>query len=63
MEDNKKIKLEIELSYNPDLWHGKDKDAIDWFFNYVLKDKLFLHSNEVGDTIGKVKILSYARKK
>ncbi len=53
----KKIKLLVELKYDANIMHGKDKEATDWFFNHVLKDKLILHSNEIGDEIGEVKII------
>ena len=36
--------------------HGNDKEAINWFYNNILKDTLILHSNEIGDKIGAVKI-------
>lgn len=55
----KKIKLLIELKYDDKIMHGgdTDKEAKDWFFGEVLKDKLILHSNEIGDEIGTVKVL------
>ncbi len=59
----KKIKMLIELSYDAELMHGgnRDKEAKDWFFNDILgskkKDDLIFHSNEIGDTIGEIKIL------
>ena len=57
----KVLKLVIELTYDPFLWHGDENDteARDWFFKEVLSDKhdLLLHSNGVGDTIGTVKII------
>jgi len=54
-----KIKMLIELKYNASIMHGgnKDKEAKDWFFNEILKDKLILHSNEIGDEIGEIKLL------
>lgn len=57
----KKIKLQIELMYDAKNMHGNDKRSIDWFYNDVLKSKrkndLVLHSNEIGDEIGTVKVL------
>lgn len=56
--DMKKIKMRIELTYNATTMHGNDKEAKDWFFNEILgEDTLILHSNEIGDEIGTVKIL------
>jgi hypothetical protein len=52
----KKIKFEAILIYDNNIMHGKDKTAITWFYNTVLKDTLILHSNEIGDEIGTVKI-------
>ena len=52
----KKIKFEAILTYDNNIMHGKDKVAIDWFYNVILKDTLILHSNEIGDEIGTVKI-------
>jgi len=58
----KTLKLEIELCYDAKTVHGGDEDAEakEWFFNEILsgeKGLLFLHSNEIGDTIGKVKVI------
>ena len=53
----KKVKLEIEFEYDEDVMHGDDQDAINWFFSDILKnEKLNLHSNEIGDFIGTVKV-------
>ena len=56
-----KLKLEIELTYDAENMHGKDKESIDWFFNNILKSKrkndLILHSDEIGDEIGTVKVI------
>jgi hypothetical protein len=52
----KKIKFEAILTYDSNIMHGKDKEAINWFYNEILKDTLILHSNEIGDEIGTVKI-------
>lgn len=53
-----KLEMLVELKYNAKTMHGKDKEAIDWFFNDILKkDKLILHSNEIGDEVGIIKVL------
>ena len=50
--------MTIELDYDAELMHGNDADAIEWFFEDILmQDLLFLHSNEIGDIIGTVKII------
>ena len=53
----KKLKLLIELEYDDEIMHEDNEDAIEWFFKDVLGDGLLLHSNEIGDTIGEVKVL------
>jgi hypothetical protein len=51
-----KLKIEIELIYD-DIFHYNDEEK-KWFFNEILKkDKLILHSNEIGDEIGQVKVI------
>ena len=51
-----KIKLEIELEYDDEMMHSGEQDPVakDWFFEDVLKNDLILHSNEIGDEVGKV---------
>ena len=50
--------MKVELKYEPNLMYAKDKESKDWFFNDILgKDKLILHSNEIGDEIGTIKVL------
>ena len=56
-----KLKLEIELEYNPDMMHGTDAESIAWFVEKVLKnpdegEELILHSNCIGDAIGVCKV-------
>jgi hypothetical protein len=57
----KKIELIIELKYDEELMHDKDKDedAKEWFFDYILKgDGLYLgERGEVDDEIGTVKVI------
>jgi len=53
----KKLTLEIELEYDDEIMHSDEQEAIDWFYNDILTAEpgnLFLHSNEIGDTIGEV---------
>jgi hypothetical protein len=53
-----KLKLLIELDYNAAMMHENDPEAIEWFFTDLLPgDELFLHSNEIGDTVGTVRVM------
>ena len=58
----KKLILEIELEYDENIMHGQDPCSIAWFNREVIgvqKDcGLILHSNEIGDEVGKVTVLS-----
>lgn len=57
-----RLNLHIELEYDADLMHSgdNDKEAKAWFLREILSDdgSLVLHSNEVGDSLGTVKVLS-----
>jgi len=57
----KTLKLEIELKYDAKMMHGNDKESIGWFYEDILmshrKKDLILHSNEIGDEVGEVKVL------
>ena len=51
------INMKIKLTYDDEVIHGNDKESIDWFENWILIGKgglLVLHSNEIGDNVGKV---------
>lgn len=37
----KKIKFEATLTYDDNIMHEKDQEAINWFYNVVLKRHLF----------------------
>ena len=55
----KTIQMLIELTYDAEIMHGDDEESRNWFYDEVLyKDQLLLHSNEIGDTIGTVKVLT-----
>jgi hypothetical protein len=58
----KTIKIVAELRYDDKIMHGNDKESKDWFYNDILKSKrkndLILHSKEIGDEIGTMKITS-----
>ena len=58
----KKIRLEVELEYDEELIHGNDPESIAWFHKEILlhpsKDgELILHSNEIGDEVGVIRVL------
>ena len=56
----KKIKMTVELEYDDEIMHGDCKESEEWFRCEILnKDKglLLLHSNEIGDSVGKITIL------
>lgn len=54
-----RLRLEIELEYDADLMHGDSAEDRAWFERHILMesdDLLILHSNEIGDEIGTVKV-------
>lgn len=52
-----KLRIEAELDYDADLMHGDDAEARRWFFDDILwRDRLTLHSKEIGDEIGELTI-------
>jgi len=55
-----KLKMEIELDYDDDLMHSCD-EQFDDFWDMVQAGDIILHSNEIGDEIGKVKIIKIYR--
>jgi hypothetical protein len=53
-----KVRMEIELEYDTGIMHGDDADSRRWFFEEVLGGgQLLLHSNEIGDTVGEVRLI------
>lgn len=53
--------MTIELEYDAAIAHGDDQESIDWFYSEILSEEkgmLILHSNEIGDAIGTVRVLS-----
>jgi hypothetical protein len=56
-----KLVMTIELDYDAELMHGDDQESKDWFFNQILCEslgELMLHSNDMGDTVGTVRVIS-----
>lgn len=55
-----KLKMLVELDYDAKLHHGQGKEEEDWFAENILSDyagELLMHSNVLGCTLGKVKVL------
>lgn len=56
------IRLMIDLEYDDDAMHSadRDEDSQEWFINDVLYNdgNLLLHSDEIGDYVGKVKVVA-----
>ena len=54
-------RLVIELEYDDEIMHGDEPDATKWFWLDVMGGDLVLHSNEIGDEVGRVKVISRMR--
>ena len=57
----KKLRMLVEFEYDELLMYGNDEGK-SWFFNEVLLtpqegNDLFLHSNEIGDEVGHIKVI------
>jgi hypothetical protein len=57
-----KIKLLIELDCDEMAFSMDDQESVEWFLSEVLKNEteegaLYLHSNEIGDSVGRVRVL------
>ncbi len=51
-----KLRIELEIDLGDNFINPNDKEERDWLFNHVLTESnLFLHDNEIGDTIGDIK--------
>lgn len=56
-----KVRMLIELDYDADMMHGDDTRSIAWFRNEIIsgeRGQLLLHSNEIGDEVGSVRVLA-----
>ena len=56
-----KVLMKVELEYDADIMHGDDVESKAWFFGEILNEEkglLLLHSNEIGECIGKVRVIS-----
>lgn len=51
-----RLRIELEIDLGDKFIDPNDKEERDWLFNHILTESnLFLHDNEIGDTIGEVK--------
>jgi hypothetical protein len=58
--ETRRITMTIEFEYDVKTMHGDNEHAKDWFINKILhgiKGDLSLHSKDIGDFIGTVKVL------
>ena len=56
-----KLLLTVEVECDDECYPASDKEAMNWLINDILlngQDRLILYSNEIGDDIGTVKVLS-----
>jgi hypothetical protein len=53
----KTLRLTIDLTYEPAMI-GEGKEEVDWFWSDVMGGELILHSNEIGDAVGTVKLVA-----
>lgn len=54
------LRLDITLTYDADLMHGDDPEAMAWFRSLLQAsrgDELYLFSQELGDIVGSVRVL------
>ena len=54
----KKLWVQGVFTYDPDLIHGDDPEAIAWFRKIMLTEKLSLLSHELGDTVGDFEVIA-----
>lgn len=55
-----KIKMLIELDYGDRMFDEDEPEEVEWFEQNILlgdSGQLLLHSNELGDSLGPVKVL------
>jgi len=52
------VEIRAVFTYDEELMYGVgDEEARDWFFNDILQgEELLVHSNEIGDTIGTMRV-------
>jgi hypothetical protein len=57
-----KIRMIIELDYDRLTMHENDIDGFNWFEGILINDELSIHSQEVGDFIGDIKVIEIQTK-
>ena len=55
-----KLTLTIEVDVDANCYGFEQQDERDWFIQCVLGGDLILHSNEIGDEIGAVKVIKHS---
>lgn len=50
------VRMEVELRYDPDAMHGNCDESKAYFLDVLLGNSLMLHSNEIGEEVGSVKV-------
>jgi hypothetical protein len=56
------IRLTVDLTYNEQVMHGEEPEAIEWFTSILLGDDLQLGDfGDLGDMIGSVKVVEMGR--
>ena len=59
----KTITLLVELEYDIASMHGDDDEGHAWFYGEIMRDPgLSLFSEEIGDTVGSIKVIGEMRK-
>ena len=53
------LTLVIELDYDNEAMHEDDENGISWFRDEILGGELILHSNEIGDEVGRVRLVRF----
>lgn len=55
----KTLRMVVDFEYDDQMMHDPTPDSIQWFREEILGDpELILHSNEVGDEIGSIRVVS-----
>lgn len=52
----KRLSIQGTIEYDADTMHLDHPEEIQWFYYDILMDDLIVHSNEIGDEIGILRI-------
>ena len=58
----KTVRLICDLTFDESNFEGNSTSERDWFYSHILKNDLILHSNDIGDSIGELKVIRVDRK-